>query len=57
MATALIGASGSDKKMLCVSSVARAAPTLSAVNNITKKVCYSSYKSVLMAWNFEKRRM
>ena len=28
----IIGASGSDKQMLCGSSVARAAPTISAVN-------------------------
>ena len=35
MATALIRASGSDKQMLCVTSVARAAPTLSAVDKIT----------------------
>ena len=30
----IIGASGSDKQMLCGSSVARAAPTISAVNKI-----------------------
>ena len=30
----IIGASGSDKQMLCGSSEARVAPTISAVNNI-----------------------
>ena len=30
----IIGASGSDKQILCGSSVARAAPTISAVNKI-----------------------
>ena len=33
----IIGASGSDKQMLCGSFVARAAPTISAVNKIKKK--------------------
>ena len=32
----IIGASGSDKQMLCGSSVARAAPTILAVNKIKK---------------------
>ena len=32
----ITGASGSDKQMLCGSSVARAAPTISAVNKIQK---------------------
>ena len=32
----IIGASGSDKQMLCGSSVAHAAPTISAVNKIKK---------------------
>ena len=34
----IIGASGSDKQMLCGSSVARAALTISAVNKIKKRV-------------------
>ena len=33
----IIGASGSDKQMLCGSSVASAAPTVSAVNKMKKK--------------------
>ena len=43
----IIGASGPDKQTLCGSSVACAAPTISAVNKIKKKkdVCHSSYNS------------
>ena len=52
----IIGANGSDKQMLCGSCIARAAPTISAVNRIQKEcVCHSSYKAVFMVWNFEKK--
>ena len=51
----IIGASGSDKQMLCRSSGARAAPSISGVNKTrTRQVCHSSYESVPMAWNFKK---
>ena len=54
----IIGASGSDKQVLCGSSRARTALTISVVNSIQKRyiyVCHSSYKSVFMAWNFKKK--
>ena len=44
----IIGASGSDKQMLCESSVAGAAPTVSAVNKIKiGYVCHLSYNLFL----------
>ena len=43
--------------MLCGSSVACAAPTVSTLKKIQKgQVCHSSYKSDFMAWNFEKKK-
>ena len=52
----IIGASGSEKQMLCGSSVARDDPTISAVNKIQKwLVCHSAYKSVFYGMDFRKR--
>ena len=54
----IIGASGSDKQILCGSSVARAAPDYISCKQDPKRVSLSfAYNSAFMVKNFEKRRM
>ena len=54
----IIGASGSDKKMLYGSSEARAVLTISDVNKTEKRwVCHLPYHSVFMALDLKKGRM